>query len=199
MARPTLLSSEFLRYSSIGLLFMISTALMSQNADSILLDTGRVVDPEIEKHSPTKASLFSAALPGLGQAYNKKYWKIPLVYIAMGIPLYYGLEQHGFYKEKYNAYKQRLNGDSTDVFLMRGNFFTNEGLLKSLDINRRNRDLMYIVTGVMYLLQIVDATVDAHLFYFNVSDDLSLRYEPFMYFARRENTTIQGVSLSFYF
>ena len=138
-------------------------------------------------------------VPGLGQVYNKKYWKVPIIYAGMGTFLYFAIEQNKLFEEKHFAYADRLKGDSTDVFLQTGNFYSNEALLSAMDIHRRNRDLMFIVTGAIYILQIVDASVDAHLFYFNVSDDLSLNYMPFVNYDPRTQRMQQGVTLNLRF
>ena len=177
----------------------LSVKSVAQVKDTIHTDTFRVAAEDRPKHSPTKASLFSTFVPGLGQAYNKKYWKIPIIYVGMGIPIFYGLEQNDLFVEKKTAYTNRLSGDSTDKYLETGNFFSNDALLESMDINKRNRDLMIIIAGVIYVLQIVDASVDAHLFYFNVSDDLSIHYSPILYYSRKERDAVKGLSLSLYF
>ncbi len=182
-----------------GLILLSSNSLFGQERDTINIDTVKVNESELPVHSPTKASLFSAIVPGLGQAYNQKYWKIPLIYVGIGIPLYFGIEQHNLFTEKRDAYLDRISGDSTDKYLEFGNFFSNDGLLESMDINRRNRDLMFIIAGVIYVLQIVDASVDAHLFYFDVSDDLSFHYSPTFYYDERMKKTVQGLSLSLNF
>lgn len=182
-----------------GLFILFSIPLISQVRDTIRPDTLKINEANLPKHSPTKAALFSTFVPGLGQAYNKKYWKIPIIYAGIAIPLYYGLEQNQIFNEKREAYTDRLAGDSSDKYLVPGNFFSNEGLLESMDINRRNRDLMYIIAGIIYALQIVDASVDAHLFYFNVSEDLTLHYEPMLYFDDRLRKPIKGLTLSLQF
>lgn len=184
---------------SVSFLILLSIPLCSQVRDTIRPDTIKINEEALPKHSPTKAALFSTFVPGLGQAYNKKYWKIPIIFAGIAIPMYYGLEQNQLFNEKREAYTDRLAGDSTDKYLVPGNFFSNEGLLESMDINRRNRDLMYIIAGIIYALQIVDASVDAHLFYFNVSDDLSLHYEPMLYFDERLREPIKGLTLSLQF
>lgn len=169
--------------------------LDAQSRDTVYTDTIKVNEEDLPKHSPTKAALFSTFVPGLGQAYNKKYWKIPIVYAGIGIPLYYGLKENEKYNEKREAYVNRLDGDSSDVFLEPGNFYSNDGLLDAMDINKRNRDLMYILAGTVYILQILDASVDAHLFYFNVSDDLTLNYTPVFYYNEKLRKPVQGISL----
>lgn len=147
-----------------------------------------------EEHSVTKATVFSAVLPGLGQAYNKKYWKIPIIYAAFGTLIYIAYNQNKDFKLYKNAYKNRLDG-------VYGKFAnqSDSWLEKNMEITRRNRDLMFILTGVVYLLNIVDATVDAYLFDFNVSDDLSLNIRPDIQPMVYNNYTALGLNLTFNF
>ncbi len=181
------------------MLFLLEGNNIHAQRDTIVTDTLKIKDSELPKHSPTKAALFSTFVPGLGQAYNKKYWKIPVIYAGLAIPIYFGVDQHNQFVEKRDAYVARVNGDSTDKFLEQGNFFSNEGLLSSMDINRRNRDLMIIIASAVYVLQIVDASVDAHLFYFNVSDDLSFRATPMFYYSDRIRRPVHGLSFTLNF
>ena len=125
----------------------------------------------------------SAILPGLGQAYNKKYWKMPLVYAALGGTIY-GVV---FNNSKYNTYKDayilRVDGDAStvdDFDPTTGNaeVYTEGQLLTLQDFYRNNRDLSVILTAGAYFINILDAYVDAHLFYFDVSDDLSAHFSP---------------------
>ena len=191
--------SRLIFFSSLTAMAIFSANLKAQKRDTIVTDTVKFVDRDLPKHSPTKAALFSTLVPGLGQAYNRKYLKIPFIWAGIAIPGYYGLQQNQFFNEKRTAYQNRISGDSTDQFLNPGNFYSNEALLESMDINRRNRDLMFIISGVIYVLQIVDASVDAHLFYFNVSDDLSLQYTPTFYYDERLRKPVQGFALNLYF
>ena len=193
------LFSRLIFLSSLLAMIFFSSVSSAQKRDTIRTDTIKVKASELPKHSPTKAALFSTFVPGLGQAYNRKFLKIPFIYAGIAIPAYYGIEQNQKFNEKRSAYKSRLAGDSTDQFLNPGNFYSNEALLESMDINRRNRDLMFIISGVIYVLQIVDASVDAHLFYFNVSDDLSIYYTPTFYYSERLKKPVQGLSLNLYF
>lgn len=128
------------------------------------------------KHSPKKATLLSVFLPGAGQAYNQKYWKMPIVYVAGGAAVY-GII---FYSKEYNvfkaAYAERLNTNANaDAFY---NQFQTPTLKSYRDYYRYYRDLSYIALGAVYILQIVDATVDAHFFDFKITDDLSLNVQP---------------------
>ena len=144
-----------------------------------------------EVHSPKKASLYSAILPGLGQAYNKKYWKIPIIYAGFGTLGYFIGWNNNFYKTYKQAYVDLTDGDeSTNSHLDLeaskyydlnnptdyNNFKT--GLSKQQEYYRRNRDLLIISTVGFYGLNIIDASVDAHFFDFDISEDLSFNWQP---------------------
>lgn len=137
-------------------------------------------DPAYE-HSPTRATLMSAALPGLGQAYNKKYWKIPIIYAGFGA-LYYFIRFNGTeYRKFRDAYNVVALGDSANFdnyeYIIRYNANINQ-LQQGRNYYRRNLELNYIMAGALYILQIIDASVDANLYDFDVSDDLTFRLEP---------------------
>jgi len=151
--------------------------------DSIKLET---IDPL----SPSKAAFYSAILPGLGQAYNKKYWKIPIVYAALGT----GVGIYAWNDRNYNKYrdeyKRRLVGNpSTEGVLSQ---LTEAQLISAQRQFQKNRDLSLIVTVGIYILNIVEANVDAHLMQFNVSENLSLKPD----MMRNDFTTRQNVGLT---
>lgn len=151
-------------------------------------------------HSPTKATLMSLALPGLGQAYNKKYWKIPIVYAIIATPLYFALDQQSKFTDFKNAYVKRVDGDSTTVDTKYSIRFPNEqDLLSRIDFHRGNRDLLFVLTGVAYALNIVDAAVDAHLFYFDVSDDLVGSIKPNFQYSQNQRMVVPSLTLSLKF
>ncbi len=134
------------------------------------------------EHSARKATLYSMMLPGLGQAYNKKYWKIPIIY--GGFTVFYFLIQYNnteyqLFKEAY--YHKLAYGDEADPVNEYESKYDLQTLLNAKNDYRRNRDLNYILTGVWYALNMIDAAVDAHLFSWNVDEDLSLRVEPDIY------------------
>lgn len=142
--------------------------------------------------SPTKAALLSAAMPGLGQVYNNKYWKIPILY-AGGAFVYY---LYDFYSENYNdynnAYAAFLNGKIEQYNGLR----SEEEFKAARDFYRRYRDLNAIIMVGVYLVNIVDATVDAYLFNFDVSPNLSLRPTTL---ATEKYHHVPGVSVTFRF
>lgn len=174
---------RFTSYAMISLWgLFLNTPSHAQKADSLAIKADTVKKPipdslKIKKHSPKVASLMSAALPGLGQVYNKKYWKVPIVYAAFAADYYaYTYNQKGYVKYK-QAYLYRTDGDSTTTDKFVG--FLDETTLKNQrDEYRKYRDLNFIIAAGIYVLNIVDANVDAHLFYFDVSDDLSLHFQP---------------------
>jgi hypothetical protein len=137
----------------------------------------QILIPDSLRHSPKKATLYSAILPGLGQAYNHKYWKIPVIYGVGAAMVYFIVDNNKQYKIYRNAYIKRLDNDSSTVDDFT-NIYSDEDLRLLKNFYRRNRDLSWIATGMIYVLNIVDASVDAHLFYFNVNDDLSLHWSP---------------------
>jgi len=128
----------------------------------------------IEKHSPHKATMYSALIPGLGQVYNKKYWKLPIIYGATGVLIYAFNTNNDQYNKFKNAYTEM---DAGNIEQFEG-FTDKDILLRIKDNYRRNRDLNVISLSVVYLLNVVDAAVDAHLFNYEITDDLSLNFQP---------------------
>jgi Family of unknown function (DUF5683) len=126
---------------------------------------------DINPLAPSKAAFYSAILPGLGQAYNKKYWKIPIVYGAIGAGVYFHVWNNQRYNSFRNAYKRRLAGFNDDEY----QFLDDDRLIQGQKFYQKNRDLSTIITVGLYILNIVDANVDAHLMQFNVNEKLSFR------------------------
>ncbi len=135
-----------------------------------LVVTDSIKTKEIDPLTPAKAAFYSAILPGLGQAYNKKYWKIPIVYGAMGASMYFYLDNNKKYHSYRDAYKRRLAGFNDDQY----QYLDNSRLVQAQRFYQRNRDLSLMITVGFYILNIVDANVDAHLIQFNVNDKLSV-------------------------
>ena len=148
--------------------------------------------------SPAKAAFYSAILPGLGQAYNKKYWKIPLVYGALGG----GLIVYDFNNKSYNrartAYKLRLNGKPDEFDGLNGNIsLSDEALTRAQKSYKKDRDLSVLVTAALYVLQILEASTNAHLLQHNVDDNLT--FTPQLIQNSISNKHIVGASLNFNF
>ncbi|MFI5171825.1 MAG: DUF5683 domain-containing protein [Chitinophagales bacterium] len=174
----------------------VDTIITIPDADTTIaftevIDTNKTPFPQNlwshDPHSVGRAALYSAVIPGLGQAYNGKYWKIPIVYAALGTGGYFIYANSIIYKDLKNTYILRTDADSTtndDYINVYGSEqyvgdITDDYLLTYVDTWKRYSDLAVIITSFLYILNIVDAVVDAHLYDFNVSDDLSLHIRPY--------------------
>ena len=172
---------------------------LSEEVDSVQLDEQRVVgvnrpgdvappdtvviEMVAPEHSPRKAALYSAVLPGLGQIYNKKYWKVPIIYgglAFMGYLVILNNDQYQVYRRARIALEsgqpqESPFADAREELLQR---LTLNNLSSAVDGARRARDYTVILTTVLYGLNIMDAIVDAHLIEFDVNPDLSFDLEP---------------------
>ncbi|MBK7855630.1 MAG: hypothetical protein IPJ79_12665 [Bacteroidetes bacterium] len=176
-----------LLFKAAVIFFLLPAFGLSQNKTS-------TTDSVSLKHSPHKATIYSTVLPGLGQAYNKRYWKIPIIYVGFGVSGYFAVDNQKQYKKYKEAYAVRLDGDENTIDQF-ADSYTDEDLRLLKNFYRRNRDLSYVSIGLIYVLNIVDATVDAHLFQFNVDDNLSLQWSP----APVSNTGAMGVCMALKF
>ncbi len=129
-----------------------------------------------KKHSPTVAGCLSI-IPGGGQIYNKKYWKLPIVYGALGIS---GFFVYNFAHQMTIYKKEFINRRDGNTALLRPDLRmeTDANILESKNTYRRRMEIAIAVTSILYFLNIVDAVVDAHLYYFDISDDLSMQVTP---------------------
>lgn len=183
--------------------FLLFAGQLFAQEDSLLVDPQLVVEEPAYKPydplSPARAAFYSAVLPGLGQAYNGKYWKIPIVYTALGVGVYFYFDNDDQYDRYRDAYKSRLAGKTTDEFSdENGNpIVSTQGLIEAQRFYQRNKEISILVTLGLYALNIIDANVDAHLQQFNVSEDLSLR--PKLDYDRFSGKTGYGLSLNFDF
>lgn len=179
--------------------FMLLYAFNTLKADTVTardtsITVSKVADtvPAIP-HSPKRATIYALVLPGLGQVYNKKYWKVPIVYAGFATCIYFIVTNSKYYNEISDAYNyltvtRKVIHPPTPV-----NFFpfpdppndwaknyTESQLKEGRDYYRRNLEISYIATGAWYLLTVVDATVDAHFFDYDISNDLSLNIKPWI-------------------
>ena len=136
---------------------------------------------------PKRAAIYSAIIPGSGQAYSKKYWKIPIIYAGLFASTYYFKENHDLYYLYKNTYLNRLEDNTTDKLN-----YSNSELVVLTDYYRRNREVSALLFALTYILNIVDASVSAHLFTYDVSEDISLKLQPI--YMSKENAN--GLSLS---
>lgn len=153
------------------LFFCVCINLYAQD-ESLAIDTDIVeqTNSEYNALAPAKAAFYSAVIPGLGQAYNKRYWKIPLVYGALLTPLYYYSTNNTEYKRFRRAFRQRAAGE-VDEF---DGLFSTEALESAQTTLRQNRDTSMALFIGFYALQILEASIDAHLLQFNISDKVTM-------------------------
>ena len=130
-----------------------------------------------EPKSPTRALMYALVLPGLGQAYNGKWWKIPIVWGGLGVSVYAITYNTGMYEQA--MYNYILNESDDNERIVRG--------------WKRNMELSYIVTILVYGLQILDAYVDANLHSWDVNDNLSLGISPSLQ-PMMSHTSLSGLS-----
>lgn len=161
-------------------------------------DVKDTVKSVLNHHSVKRACWQSAVIPGWGQVYNKKWWKVPIIYAGfggLGFAIGWNAKRFRTYSD---AYRARVDGDSTTMDGYVG-VYSEDNLLVLKNYYKRNMNLACIFTGVLYALNIIDAAVDAHLFEYDISDDLTLRVEPQMQFSSEADKTVIGVNMTLRF
>lgn len=177
------------------LIILFCTTGFSAFSQETIKDTTQVkkdsvqVKKPLNTHSPRRATIYSAVLPGLGQIYNRKYWKVPIVYggfAALGYFINFNNTEYIKYRQAYsdiidndpttNSFK-KLTSNRTYYETGRITQFT-EQIRVFKDGWRRNRDLCIIGTAVFYAVNILDASVDANFFNFDIGDDLTINWTP---------------------
>lgn len=155
-------------------------------ADTVVEAT-KTAKPEKTKKltRPATAAIMSACLPGLGQIYNRKWWKVPIVYAGLGGLGYFSYRNFSEYRSYLHAYEYKT-GDLpegvtlTDYETQLANRYAESQLQTYKESYRRNFELFTILTTVWYGLNIVDAVVDGHLYNYDISDDLSINVDPYL-------------------
>ena len=140
----------------------------AQGADTTKPQTKKV---SYSSRPAKKAMLYAAICPGLGQIYNKKYWKLPILYAGLGTAIYF----IAFNQHYYNYYTNQLNAVNANP---NSSIYNASELSSIINYYHNDRDLSIIITAGIYLISIVDANVDAQLNGFNVSDDISVKFTP---------------------
>jgi Family of unknown function (DUF5683) len=181
---------------------LVSLILFQLNDTAAQTTTGTTFIPDsiLEKqHSPTKATIMSACLPGLGQVYNKKYWKVPIIYAGLGVLTYFIVTNSKEYSTYKSAYIASVNNDTTGPYQDLIKKYPAQDLLSASEYYRRNLEISWLLTGVWYILNIVDAAVDANLFTYNISKDLSLKVDPVIIGPGMSRNFTSGIRLSLRF
>jgi len=156
-------------------------------ADTIAKETKTEKKTKVKKpHSPVKATIMSACLPGLGQIYNRKWWKVPIVYAGLGGLGYLSYRNYSEYRSYLHAYEYKTGDLPEGVTLNEHETELAEryaaGQLQTYkESYRRDFEFYTILTAVWYGLNIVDACVDGHLYTYDISDDLSLSVDPYLH------------------
>lgn len=160
-----------------------------------------VPDSVLEKqHSPSKATIMSACLPGLGQIYNKKYWKVPIIYAGFGVLAYLIVFNANYYITYKSAYIESFNGDTAGNYSDIVKKYPLSSILSAREYYRRNLEISIIFSVVLYALNVIDAAVDAHLFTYDIKKDMSFRVEPTLIPpAPQSRSYSSGLRLSFNF
>ncbi|SFR31414.1 hypothetical protein SAMN04490243_0215 [Robiginitalea myxolifaciens] len=159
---------------------------------------------EVNPLAPSRAAFYSAVLPGLGQAYNKRYWKVPIVWGAIGTGVAVYLYNDGLYDRFRTAFKRRQAGFTDDEFfdvnpdddiIPTDPLFSLEALEDGQERYQRDRDLAMLITIALYALNIIDANVDAHLKQYNVDENLSLNIQPYLELTPIEQVPNYGLAM----
>lgn len=172
----------------------------AQDSDTIKVPTSKIREQDslANIHSVRKATVLSAVLPGAGQVYNRKAWKVPILYAGfagLGYLVYFNQKK---YTEFEDALLLRYDDDPATVDEYT-DVYTDDNLRTLSDYYIRNRDLSIMGLTLVYVLNIIDAHVDAHLFNFNMDDDLSLNWQPVMPFNPANGSLSPGMQLTLRF
>ena len=192
-----------------------------ESTDSIAVDQEReqALPSSVRVLSPVKATMMAAAFPGLGQVYNRKYWKIPLVYAgfgALGYSIIRNSQNFDGYMEayqdltdgvpetvSYEKYTSAFDSGEIDPALEADNYnpqthsWVKDQMLNAISFYRRYRDLSYIGVGIWYIVSILDANVDAIMSDYDISPELKLSVEPVQLSTVYGPTMGLGVKVTF--
>ena len=182
----------------VAILLSMSLFVYSQEISSPKVSRVKTQDSlKISKHSPTAAILYSI-IPGGGQIYNRQYWKVPIIYGLLDVSGYfltkYASDMFLYRKEFIN----RRDGH-TELLIPALAKYPDENILSMKQTAQRNMEIAIAATAIIYTLNFIDAMVYAHLYYFDVSDDLSLYWSPTVIPSPVNNTPTYGITLALSF
>lgn len=165
----------FMACISIGAAQSTSPPTKNQSFNDLIVDADSVKSV-YDANRPSRAAFYSAILPGLGQIYNKKYWKLPLVYGALGGSIAVYIQNDRQYNDLRDAFRIRLAGGTNDEFSREDGtpIISTAGLERAQQVSQRNKELSILVTALFYVIQVIDANVNGHLDQFDVERDLSI-------------------------
>jgi hypothetical protein len=142
-----------------------------------------------------KATIMSTCLPGLGQIYNKKYWKAPIIYAALGGLAYWGISNQVKYKYYSNNLRAEYDNDPNTV---NNTLYNGSQLITQKKYYEKYRNIAILAGTLVYAINIIDANVDAHLKTFDISDDLSMKIKPY-YNVNYDNNLQTGLTINLKF
>ena len=151
-----------------------------------------LIESYAKRYNPRKAGLYSAVVPGLGQAYNKKYWKMPIIYGGF-VGFGFGIN---FYQKIHKEFRIELFDILESGASESASGFDVAQLRSIIDKSRRERDFFIVLTGILYLLNVADAHIDAHLKEFDLNEKLKLTLDPML---RQQNELQAGLSINLSF
>ncbi|WP_111709289.1 DUF5683 domain-containing protein [Lutibacter citreus] len=184
------------------LIVIISFATFKSFAQDNLIITAQDSIPispiEFDMLAPSRAAFYSAILPGLGQAYNNKYWKIPVIYGALGTSVYFYDFNNTRYKRARTAFKLMQAGKPHEFDGVGDNITLSEtALISAQKSYKKDRDLTILVTLGLYVLQILEASTNAHLLQHNVDNNLSLSPQIIKDAANNKSTLVASLNFKF--
>ncbi len=155
---------------------MMPFSAMAQQENTVQDEHDRVENEVTHAPSPGRAAMLSATLPGMGQIYNQRYWKVPIIYAGFGTLAYFIDFNNSNYRKWREAWIARVDGNpnTVDDFPI----YSDAELERAMNYYRRNLEITYVLTAALYLLNILDASVDAHLMTFDVGEDLTMGLQP---------------------
>ena len=180
------------------LLLCMSLFAYSQDITSPKVSRVKAHDSlKVVKHSPTAAMLYSI-IPGGGQIYNRKYWKVPIIYALFEVSGYF-LYQYTSEMLLYRREFINRRDGNTDLLIPGLANSDDDNILSLYQKSLRNLEISIAATALVYTLNFIDAMVDAHLYYFDVSDDLSLHWSPMLLPTPGGTSPSYGISVALSF
>jgi len=164
-----------------------------------ILKVTDTVSAAYNPNRPATAAFYSAVLPGLGQIYNRDYWRAPVVWAGLGTTIYIFVDRQNEYLQLREAYRSRLAGRRDDRYIDdEGNeILSTDGLERAQETAQKNKELALLITAAWYLLNIVEANVSAHLDSFNTDRNLSVL--PLIDYGNLTYTPSYGLTISYTF
>lgn len=179
---------------------LIANDTVATTGNEVIVSDNIVIvnDKDIDPLAPSRAAFYSAIVPGLGQAYNKKYWKIPVIYAALGVSTYAYIYNNDEYNRYRDAFKLEESGKPHEFDGENGNpLLSRDGLMRAQTKFKEDRDLSLLITIGIYALQIIEASVNAHLMQMNTFDNVS--FNPNIVIDPITYKVIGGLTISYNF